>query len=282
MMRRFLSLMAISVIIQSLTSCSERLDEDITASDHQLIRYLSYIEEYLLPNNYWPEGRLTRLFNEPEYDEEGRIRVAYVDFTGIPANHVYTYSDDQIILRKNCMEDEDYSHVYTLKDGRIISCHKSSYDDLKPGDEYYEFSYDEQGYLSEIRTYQNEDLEHFISVAWKDGNMISTTKHLILYDGSVYPIITEYSYKRDKKYKGAFMAFYLQFDFFGVYGVDEILAGQGYFGHVISKDIVVTEDQGGGARNDYKVELDKNGNISKVFQLSKTGKAIREYRLIWR
>ena len=153
---------------------------------------------------------------------------------------------------------------------------------MKPGDEFYEFSYDEQGYLSEIRIYQNENLQHFISVAWKDGNMISTTQNLILNDGSVYPIVTEYSYRKDKKYKGAFMAFYLQFDFLGVYGVDAILAGQGYFGHMISKDIVVTEDQGGLARNDYKVELDKKGNISKVFHLSKTGKAVREYRLIWR
>ena len=43
-------------------SCSKTLDYADVTSEHRMMRYLYSIEEYLLPNTYYPEGRKLMYF----------------------------------------------------------------------------------------------------------------------------------------------------------------------------------------------------------------------------
>ena len=263
-------------------SCGKSLDQDVDFSKHQIRGHLVSVDEYLLPNRYYPEGVKTRMFNEPKYDLEGRVASAFCDFVGISANHHYTYDDHEIVLKKNCVDyQEDSAYVYTLVNGRIVSCAVCDYNSLEESGHRYDYHYDNQNHL--IRINEIGRYNHCVfALTWKGGNLIDITRNS--FDGSSTPYVSSYQfqYVNHKKYKNAFVPIHFQNYSIALYGVDEVLASQGYFGEMVSKDIPICEI--GLAKYVYRIELDNRGYIKKIYHLNSStdDSVVREYNFIWR
>lgn len=281
-MRPFIFVLISVINICLFTSCGKQLEAREEFSKHQIKGHLSSVEEYLLPNQYYPEGRRTQMFNEPKYDSEGRVESAYCDFVGISANHHYTYDESKIILRKNCTDrEEDSAYVYSLVNDRIVSCVVCEYKSLKESNHRFEYHYDNKNHLIRIDEIGLFNYRIF-TFTWKDGNLINITDMMFEGSNNVYNSSTKFKYTRHKKYRNAFVPIHFQHYPIALYGVDEILSSQGYFGEMISKDIPICEANP--VEYVYRMELDNNGYINKIYHLdSKSNdKVIREYNLIWR
>ena len=262
-------------------SCSKTLDYADVTSEHRMMRYLYSIEEYLLPNTYYPEGRKLMYFNEPVYDSEGRVVAAYCDFVGIPANHRYEYADDQIVLQKNCIEDSDSVFVFSIIDNHIVSCSVYPDKNMSDSNHSFEFMYDDRNHLTRIDEFSNNLLVNSIIITWKTDNIINITNNMI--NNGVIDFIssTSYDYVRNDKFKNAFIPIHFQWDLNGLNGIDEVLASQGYFGIITPKDIPVCEVPDFGSPSSYEFELDKKGYIKKINHMNGDD-VVREYNFIWR
>jgi len=278
-----LVLVWISIVsICSFTACSKRLDEDVEFSKHQIQGWLVSVDEYLLPNQYYPDGRRTRMFNEPKYDSEGRVESAFCNFVGIPANHHYTYDGSRIVLKKNCIDREtDSAYVYSLVDDRIVSCTICDYNSLEESDHRYEYHYDNHNHLIRIDEVGCKVYRVF-TLTWKGGNLIDITESMFEDSSVVFTSSCRFQYVKHKKYRNAFVPIHFQHYLISLYGVDEVLSSQGYFGKMVSEDIPVCEASP--VNYVYRMELDSKGYINKIYHLKSDSNdsVIREYNLIWR
>lgn len=280
---RLLILFLISIVnICFFTSCGKFLNEDTEFLKHQIRGYLVSADEYLLPNIYYPEGRKRQMFNEPRYDSEGRVESAFCNFDGVQANHKYLYEDNRIILKKNRTDNKpDSAYVYYLVDDRIVSCTVCDYNSLEESIHRYEYSYDMENHLIRIDEIGTA-LQNVYTLTWKGGNLIGLTKNFVTDSQVVYTSTCKFQYAKHKKYRNVFVPIHFQHYYISLYGVDQILASQRYFGEMISKDIPIVEANP--VDYVYRMELDDKGYINKIYHLDSKfhQKVIREYNLVWR
>lgn len=281
-MKHTLILLTYIVILCAFMSCGKSLDKDVDVSHHQIRGHLVSVDEYLLPNQYYPDGLKTQMFSEPKYDSEGRIESAFCNFVGIPANHHYTYDGCRIVLKKNCIDREtDSAYVYSLVDDRIVSCTICDYNSLEESDHRYEYHYDNQNHLIRIDEVGSKVYRVF-TLKWKGGNLIDITESMFEDSNVVFTSSCRFQYVKHKKYRNAFVPIHFQHYSIALYGVDEVLSSQGYFGKMVSDDIPVCEASP--VNYVYRMELDNRGYINKIYHLRSDSNdtVIREYNLIWR
>jgi hypothetical protein len=88
---------------------------------------------------------------------------------------------------------------------------------------------------------------------------------------------------KNERYNGKMPCFFSScYVIGGVYGVDEILSIEGYFGTSISKDLPTTVYWNGIVSRVFEYSIDNNGYISTIKQVSPDSKKIyRIYSFKW-
>jgi len=255
-----------------LTSCQQELISDsFETSENGMPRYLSKIEETTYSTNgLSQEETVSVLFSNPTYDKNGRLVNAYVNFTGREANNAYNYEQNKIIVNSWTRDNISGIMEYTLDKGLITSCMESSSDNREKF--YYTYAYDSDKCLCGINV-RRGDFTCNVTINWHKGNIMSIK---VLYEEG-FSSLYSYEYSHNNDYRPIFPPFWIScFEIGGVYGVDEILVSQGYFGKSISNDLITKEYFNGNISRNFKYQLDESGNITTV------SCGNRKYKLEWR
>lgn len=262
-----------------LPSCQEELVYNpFESSEQGMPRYLAKVAEVSYANSGSIQNEtLNELFSNPNYDNEGKLLNAYVNFIGRQANNTYSYEQNKIVVNSITRDNKSYISEYALDNNLITSCVESS----GSGNEkyYYSYSYNSDKCLSTINVNKN-DISYIITLNWNKGNMVSVK---VLYD-SGYSSIYSYEYTRNKEYTPIFPPFWIScFEIGGVYGVDEILSCQGFFGKSIPNDLINKEYYNGNLSKEFEYKLDSEGDIIEVSDInSDRNRVYRKYTLEWR
>lgn len=262
-----------------LASCQEELVYDpFETSENGMERYLAKVTQvsYATSGSTQTES-INELFSNPNFDSDGKLLNAYVNFTGRQANNAYAYMQDKIVVTSITRDNKNYVFEYSLDNNIITDCIESS--DVDNENYHYSYKYNSDKCLSSIIVNKNDD-SFTITLNWNKGNMVSVK---VLYD-SGYTSIYSYEYTHDKNYNPIFPQFWIScFEIGGVYGVDEILSSQGFFGKNYSNDLIQKEYFNGNLSREFEYNLDNKGNIVEVLDInSNRNKILRKYTLEWR
>lgn len=274
--------MKTAILISSLavlllqTSCMEELTyHPFESSQNGFSRYLTEISE---TSYYTNNDGATVLFGNPIYDSNGRVTSVYNNIVGSDANYTYQYTDNAIEITVMCQSGKVIHWNYVVKDGVIVSCVESSTasDAIKT----YKFSYDLSNTLVNITVDDGEYDSHFnVAITW-DYDNISSVEKVTSSSSEVY----EFEYNdKNNRYNGE-MPFFFSSCYFlgGVYGVDEILSIEGYFGTSISRYIPTTVYYNGKVTREFEYSIDNDGYVSAVKEFSsETKKTYRIYSFKW-
>lgn len=262
-----------------LVSCQRELVYNpFESSENGFLRYLAKIEEVNYSNSVTNSTESsTLIFSNPIFDENGKLQNAYVNFIGREANNSYSYSKDKIIVQSRTRDNEILLFEYTVDNGVITKCEESS--NISNNKYDYSYFYDVNKYLTGINV-SKEGLSLDIVINWHNGNMMSVK---VIYEEG-YSSIYSYIYSGNKNYKPAFPSFWTScYETGSVYGVDEILTGQGYFGKNISKDLISEEYYNGSISRVFEYRIDGEGYICEVLDMTPNkNKVNKKYVLEWR
>lgn len=268
----------ICFVLCMLASCQQELVYNpFESSENGMPRYLAKIVEVAYTNiGASKTESLTEIFSNPVFDGNGKLQNAYVNFIGREANNTYKYERDKIIVQSRSRDDESYLLEYTLDNGIIIRCVESSNGNKKF---YYSYSYDSNKCLRGINV-NKDDFYCDIIINWHNGNIMSIK---VLYE-SGYSSIYSYDYTQNNKYQSRFPSFWIScFEIGGIYGVDEFLSCQGYFGKSISDDLINKEYYDGRLIREFEYKLDAEGYIIEVSDMNSSNNYVnRKYTLEWR
>lgn len=270
-------LIVAALILLFLTSCQQELIYDpFESSEYGMSRYLSKIKETTYTTIFTDDKELSHeekvsiLFSNPSYDKNGRLENAYVNFIGQEANNTYNYGQDKITVYSRSRKDVNKLMEYTLDCGLITTC--IEYSDDCDQKYYYTYSYNSDKCLNKINV-RRGDVTSNIIINWHKGNIMSIK---VLYEEG-YSSIYSYDYSHNKDYRPIFPSFWIScFEIGGVYGVDEILSCNGYFGKSIPNDLITKEYYNGKLSGEFEYQLDGLGTITVV----SCGK--QKYSLEWR
>lgn len=238
-------------------------------------RYLSEVNEYVYPDRHHPDGCNTVLFSRPNYDSDSRITLAFYNLSGENAQHKYIYGSDKIIVSIGCNTGEIITRTFFMKDNIINSCTETT--TVSSEIKQYEYFYDANKRL--IKTAITSDETDAVNIKW-DGENLSQVEYVT----SKGTVLEEYrfEYLHNRKHNAKFPYFQLSCYYLGsVFGIDEILMAEGYYGNSISADLPVKEYFIGILSREFEYSIDDKGYITKISQLA-DGKTIRDYNLIWR
>lgn len=262
-------------------SCSEDLTySPFEPSPNGFTRYLSEISETYYSNNVLSASETTTiLFRNPTYDSNGRVTSVYNNIVGYDANYTYSYSDNTIETIAMCQSGKVIRREYVVKDNVIVYCTESS--TANDATKTYSFNYDSSNALVNIIIHDEESDSHYnIVITWNYDNISS-----IEMVTSSYTEIYKFEYNEKNNGSVGKMPFFFSSCYFfgGVYGVDEILSIEGYFGTSISKDLPTTEYWNGIVTREFEYSMDNDGYISTVKQISSGSKKTdRIYSFKWR
>jgi len=265
-------LINVFMIFLLLTSCQQELVyAPFEPSENGMPRYLSKIEETTYTTNgLSQEKTVSVLFSNPSYDKNGRLENAYVNFIGQEANNTYNYEQDKIIVYSWTREDVSMLMEYTLDNGLITDCIESSDDNCEKF--HYTYAYNPDRCLNNVNV-RRGDFTSNIIINWHKGNIMSIK---VIYEEG-YSSIYSYKYSHNKDYRPIFPPFWIScFEIGRAYGIDEILACQGYFGKSISNDLITKEYYNGNISRKFEYQLDESGNIRTV------SCGNRKYKLEWK
>jgi hypothetical protein len=277
-MRTITSISLVAILFLT-TSCREELTYNpFESSQYGFTRYLSEISETYYSNNVLSPSETTTIFRNPIYDSNGRVTSAYNNIVGYDANYTYGYSDDTIVTIAMCQSGKVIRREYVVRKGVIASCTESS--SVNDAIKTYTYSYDSSNTLVNITVFDEEyDFYTNISLTWEYDNISSVEM-----ETSSYTDIYEFVYNdKNERYNGKMPCFFSScYVIGGVYGVDEILSIEGYFGTSISKDLPTTVYWNGIVSRVFEYSIDNNGYISTIKQVSPDSKKIyRIYSFKW-
>jgi len=263
-----------------LSSCQEELIYDpFESSENGMGRYLSEIKETIYSNSGLSQQEtISVLFNNPEYDEYGKINFAYNNFTGYEANYTYFYTTDEIETIADRKNGEVIKRKYTLQNNIVISCIETS--NLTDYIKEYQYYYDSTDQLIKIEVSDEEYDSHSETyIEWEAANISSVEVKL----QSGYTSRYDFKYTEKNRCEPKIPFFFTScYEIGGTYGIDEILSMQNYFGTSVSKNLPNEVYFNEKISRVFKYVIGKDGSLSRINQIdTDNSKTIRTYSFRW-